>query len=72
MDYFCPAEFSCSSASSPSSSAGVVSYNVKAPVSGIFDTSASAVKFQPNLHGISMDWTPEEQAILEEGLAKWV
>lgn len=75
MDYFCSGEFTYSSASSPSSSSppGVVSYNGKLPVSGVFENSSSsaAVSFQPNLHGVSMDWTPEEQAILEEGLVEF-
>lgn len=75
MDYFCSGEFTYSSASSPSSSSpsGVVSYNGKVPVAGVFEnnsTSPAAVRFQPNLHGGSMDWTPEEQAILEEGLVE--
>ncbi|KAL3507060.1 hypothetical protein ACH5RR_032442 [Cinchona calisaya] len=66
------------------SSAVVCSYNTNnsnnngkaAVVSGgilesSYNTSSTATtRFQPNLHGISMDWTPEEQAILDEGLKK--
>ena len=33
------------------------------------ESSASAMKHNP---GISLDWTSEEQAILDDGLAKWV
>ncbi|KAL3506784.1 hypothetical protein ACH5RR_032166 [Cinchona calisaya] len=66
-----------------SAAAAMVSYNNnnnnnndgRASVSGVLDssnntttTTATTTRFQPNLHGISMDWTPEEQAILDEGL----
>lgn len=75
MDYFCSGDFTYSPASPPSSSSppqGAVSYNGKVPVSGVFDNSGSPpVTFRPNLHGISMDWTPEELTILEEGLVKY-
>lgn len=50
--------------------AASISYNGKPQVSGVFESSGAVPRFQPNLHGISMEWTPEEQAILEEGLTK--
>lgn len=37
--------------------------------SQVFETSSSG--FQSYLHGVSRDWTPEEQSILEEGLIKY-
>lgn len=41
-----------------------------APVSAPESSGAAmAMKHNP---GIAMDWTPEEQTIIEEGLAKWV
>ncbi|XP_027165457.1 uncharacterized protein LOC113765464 [Coffea eugenioides] len=68
------------SAAAASPSAVVCSYNTNnnGKGSGVssgagvlessYNTSTATTRFQPNLHGISMDWTPDEQAILDEGL----
>ncbi|CAI9108639.1 OLC1v1008299C3 [Oldenlandia corymbosa var. corymbosa] len=56
-----------------SSSSSVVGYDGKGLVPGVLESSseATATRFQPSLHGVSMDWTPEEQAILDEGLVQY-
>lgn len=68
------------SAAAASSSAAVCSYNTNnnGKGSGVssgagllessYNSGTATTRFQPNLHGISMDWTPEEQATLDEGL----